>query len=289
MGTTDTKECPNCKSQAYDLLRIDTGMRVALQAVDYPETIHPAVCSNCYQSLSSLVSQGAKLRAQKIAKDENKRIIWRKRIDLIKRAREEMVQKNLSGAAAFYEKYIGSLAGGFEVQPNQLVPSLFNNPQFKKELVLVAYAYLDMFKIYDQHPQATQKFQDVTQQLQLFSNNPSVRNGILKKLRKFKPYSKHPEAIDNIIKTLDRHKGSHCFIATAAFGVATEPEVILLCKFRDQILLKSKFGMLLVNLYYKTSPPIAFILEQSDLLKKIVRVPLRALASMLNYIFNLKK
>ncbi len=288
MSTSDTKQCPSCKSQALDLLKIDTGMRVALQSVDYQDEIHSSVCSDCYQTLSSLVSQGAKLRAQKIAKEENKKIIWRRRIDIMKKAREEMAQKNYTASAVLYEKYMQSLSSGFEVLPNQLVPSLFNGPNFKKEMVLVAYAYLDLFRIYDQSAPKSQKFLDTKNQLQLFANNPAVRSGILRKLKKYKSSAKTPDAVDAIIKILDKSSGSRCFIATAAFENPMAREVQMLCQFRDQILVKTKLGRIFVNFYYKTSPSIAEILDQSSTLKYVTRFILRAVASSLNFIFNLK-
>jgi hypothetical protein len=71
--------------------------------------------------------------------------------------------------------------------------------------------------------------------------------------------------------------GGACFIATAAFGSYRAPEVILLQKFRDRILLASAPGRLFVEFYYRVSPPIADFIGHYDSLKRATRVALKPL------------
>lgn len=71
--------------------------------------------------------------------------------------------------------------------------------------------------------------------------------------------------------------GGGCFIATAAFGSYYAPEVILLQKFRDRILLASEPGRLFVQFYYRVSPPIADFISQDDLLRRATRLSLKPL------------
>lgn len=68
---------------------------------------------------------------------------------------------------------------------------------------------------------------------------------------------------------IDRFKG--CFIATAIYGSTYENEVLLLQRFRDQILLKSFFGKLFVSIYYFFSPPIAKIILKSNFLRQFLK------------------
>lgn len=70
---------------------------------------------------------------------------------------------------------------------------------------------------------------------------------------------------------------SGCFIATAAYGSAMEPEVQTLRKFRDEKLLTNKPGTLFVEEYYKYSPPIADFIRDKEPLKAIVRAGLTPL------------
>jgi hypothetical protein len=65
-----------------------------------------------------------------------------------------------------------------------------------------------------------------------------------------------------------------CFIATAAFGSAMEPHVGILRDFRDKYLITNVFGRLLVNTYYRLSPPVADHISKHELLRRVVRVGL---------------
>ena len=50
---------------------------------------------------------------------------------------------------------------------------------------------------------------------------------------------------------------SKCFVATACYGSPDCPEVLALRRFRDERLLTSALGRLLVDAYYALSPPVA--------------------------------
>jgi len=74
-----------------------------------------------------------------------------------------------------------------------------------------------------------------------------------------------PRDID-IQNNLQRAKSS-CFIATAAYGTPFAEEVDVLRLWRDETLLKSSVGRKLVGLYYRTSPPLARLIESRPALK----------------------
>lgn len=65
-----------------------------------------------------------------------------------------------------------------------------------------------------------------------------------------------------------------CFIATAAYGSILDRHVEILREFRDEVLMSSKGGQLLIGLYYRVSPEIAAIIGQSEILRAVVRVAL---------------
>jgi lysophospholipase L1-like esterase len=77
---------------------------------------------------------------------------------------------------------------------------------------------------------------------------------------------------------------SGCFIATAAYGSALEPQVLLLRKFRDLRLLTNGPGRAFVAWYYQHSPPAADFIARHDLLRLGARtalLPLLAAAWLL--------
>jgi hypothetical protein len=64
--------------------------------------------------------------------------------------------------------------------------------------------------------------------------------------------------------------GGGCFIATAIYGPQSS-EVLVLREFRDNYLLKSRFGSRLVALYYRISPPVARTIGESKMLRTLGR------------------
>jgi hypothetical protein len=77
-----------------------------------------------------------------------------------------------------------------------------------------------------------------------------------------------------LLHILTPTKAGGCFIVTAAYGSPIAPDVIVLTNFRDDVLLRSKLGSILVGFYYFFSPPLASIVSKSDFLRRGARVVL---------------
>jgi len=72
-----------------------------------------------------------------------------------------------------------------------------------------------------------------------------------------------------------RRKGSNeCFVATAAAGSADAPEVRILRRFRDEVLLTSSAGKQLVKYYYKIGPKLARSIEGSPVMRRYMLIAL---------------
>jgi tetratricopeptide (TPR) repeat protein len=66
-------------------------------------------------------------------------------------------------------------------------------------------------------------------------------------------------------------KKGMCFIATAAYGSALAPDVIVLSRFRDEVLSRSWLGRGFVAVYYFVSPPLASLIAKAGFLRVAVR------------------
>jgi hypothetical protein len=71
-----------------------------------------------------------------------------------------------------------------------------------------------------------------------------------------------------------------CFIATAAYGTPMAEEIGILREFRDEYLLTNVVGRVLVDIYYRVSPPIAEFITEHPSLKPIVRAGLLPAVAM---------
>jgi len=66
-------------------------------------------------------------------------------------------------------------------------------------------------------------------------------------------------------------KVSKCYIATAVYGSYDAPQVLVLRRFRDEVLYRSLPGRTFIRTYYKVSPPIARHLENAGRMNRTVR------------------
>jgi hypothetical protein len=84
------------------------------------------------------------------------------------------------------------------------------------------------------------------------------------------------------LKTTEVHftKLSGCFIATAAFGSAMEPEVEALRQVRDQLRPRSPLFAAVTDLYYRSGPAAAAIIARSDTARAAVRSALRPVVEL---------
>jgi hypothetical protein len=80
---------------------------------------------------------------------------------------------------------------------------------------------------------------------------------------------------------------SRCFIATAAYGTPMADEIQILRQFRDRYLLTNPVGKAFVDLYYRTSPPIARFITEYPNLKPMVRTILVPAVAMSTVAINI--
>ncbi len=106
--------------------------------------------------------------------------------------------------------------------------------------------------------------------------SPSAYLGLLvtPKLASGTNQGSHLSAVDS---------GGGCFIATAAYGSALQPEVEVLRDFRDRHLLTNGPGRAFVSLYYRWSPGPADWIRDRPWVRAAVRVPLNLLVTSIRH------
>jgi hypothetical protein len=105
----------------------------------------------------------------------------------------------------------------------------------------------------------------------LLDVNYTIIRQYLKGLLETELSQKNVQALSNN-KNLKKEPKSGCFIATAAMGDYNHPVVIDLRSFRDNWLIKRKWGIKFTNWYYSNGPKAARVIEKSTLLKKLVYI-----------------
>lgn len=66
--------------------------------------------------------------------------------------------------------------------------------------------------------------------------------------------------------------GGACYIATAVYGSYEAPEVMVLRKFRDEVLTQSFLGRIFIKTYYALSPPFANWLKGAKRINRMVKI-----------------
>lgn len=83
--------------------------------------------------------------------------------------------------------------------------------------------------------------------------------------------------------TVEKKQAGACFMVTAAMGDASHPDVVVLRRFRDELLLLRPWGRLAILWYYRVGPKLAILIGRSTLLKHVAYTvlvrPAAALAS----------
>ncbi|HNX13830.1 MAG TPA: hypothetical protein PKH29_03140 [Oscillospiraceae bacterium] len=86
--------------------------------------------------------------------------------------------------------------------------------------------------------------------------------------RAFQIFNEKINAFKNIRST---GSGGSCYIATAVYGSYDAPEVLILRKFRDEILGATLLGRIFISAYYKLSPRFAVKLKRMNRMNRYVK------------------
>lgn len=192
------------------------------------------------------------------AKEEQKKSLFRKRVDLAKRGLHALGQGKIKEAIIDFKTYLKALEDGFNVNEGGLNPSLFDREKEVPELLLIAGIYWDLAKIYDRS--STEKtIGELKLYLNMyvtFSKGMPYEAVSAETLRKYIRNGKATHK-DLFRETYRKLSDSKCFVATTLVEWNSLEDLKSLRKTRDEIILNTYFGQKFVFLYEKIGPIIA--------------------------------
>jgi hypothetical protein len=221
------------------------------------------------------VANPSYLMAQEKAREQRKLVLWKSRVNLVKRARANMEARSYSEAAASYEKYIRVIEVVFDAKPGELTPEQFKDSARTQELTLVASVYWDLLRIYDTNEKYSERQSLSAKKLAQFLPFTPIYPDILKKAEVFSKSARNPSLVRSFLKSATSTK-ARCFIATSAFQSDGAIEVQQLRLWRDLDLRNHFLGNTAISAYERLSPPVAEFLDLFPGLKPVVRLALRA-------------
>lgn len=263
-------QCPGCGAKVEALQALDEALVSKIREAGGEVPSPPTVCINCFTQLAGSVARGAVLVAREKAREQKKLMLWKSRVNFIKKARQCMNDKAFSEAAVQYEKYMKVLEVVFDAKPGDLSPEHFKDSARTQELTVVASAYWDLVRIYDTSEKYGARMNQATKKLAQFLKFTPIYPDILRKAEAFQKTAKNPDVIKAFLKNAAEGRGG-CFIATSAFESGYAPEVQILRQWRDDFLLPRPAGRAFVSFYYKVSPPLAHFLNSVPFFKAPVR------------------
>ncbi len=271
-------QCPRCGSQVDSLLSVSN-------ADSTEDATVSQVCNNCLDEIRSssgpTSTSGGVLMAQEKAKEHHRLMLWKSRVNLIKKARMQMNAKMYSEAAVSYEKYLKILELVFNLtKGTTLTPEHFKATARTTEITVVTSVYWDLLRIYDSHEKYYERQQQAARQLALFVRFSPIFPDIIKRAEHYVRNAKNPSVFRSFLKNAADQR-PRCFIATAAFNDPLSLEVLRLRIYRDFVLDHSPIGKVFITFYYWTSPSVAKFLEKQELLKASTRFVLRRLIKIL--------
>lgn len=77
---------------------------------------------------------------------------------------------------------------------------------------------------------------------------------------------------------------SPCFVATAAYGTPFADEIVVLRRFRDEVLRPNRLGRAFLHAYEQIGPPLAHFIEKSETRRAIARALLRPITRLIGFV-----
>ena len=182
------------------------------------------------------------------------------RMELAKQGVDACKRKDYRAALQFHHAYLDSLE---KAKGGDLTPKSFDQKSEAAEMLMITGVYWDLAKVYDRIGQKNNsKVKLMINKFVLFSKGMNYQRLSQEMLRKLLTNDR-PVNRALFKEAYVKLGGGRCFIATAVEEHCETESVLVLKRFRDEILLKNNFGRAFVRIYYKIGPIIAIHLIRS--------------------------
>ena len=222
-------------------------------------------------------------RSIEVAKEEQRRELLRRRIELARSGLKSYDHKQYGEAVRAFITYIRILEDWKGVPPGGLQPKNFDLKKDVAELLLINSVYWHLVKLYDQmKTQSTgSEFSHYIEKYILFTKGMPFQPLAAETLRKYQRSRgvNHPADLKNAYQLIT---GSRCFVATSLVDLGDEATVPTLRVFRDRVLRRTRPGRAFVRRYYRCGPVLAARLDQAPRwVRRVVSFALDVFARLL--------
>lgn len=198
------------------------------------------------------------------AQEERKREMFRQRVEIARSGIRQFEQKHIQEAVNLFYTYIRILEDWKRVPENGLTPANFDMQMDIHELLLLSGIYWDLAKLYDR-TKTKERYNEFVVYLDkfvIFSKGMPFQALCSESMRK---YISNDKAVhkEEFKKAYIRLTGSKCFIATEVMEHLDQGSFERLTRFRDERLMPTPPGRLLVRMYYRLSPMLAAALSKA--------------------------
>ena len=203
--------------------------------------------------------------AEKIkqAKDQNARVSFAGRLEVLRKGSELYGQKNAAKAAEEFRRYLAGLEMWKKVPDGKLTPKLFNPIDERSELLLVCGIYWDLAKLFDQLKSEKRRFEFLhyMQKYIEFSKGMPYEAVAAENVRKYLRSNdvNNPAEFKNAYKQLG---GGSCVVATSLSDQVAAGTTRELRFFRENTLIHSRPGRWFIQWYSENGLGIALWMDR---------------------------
>lgn len=198
---------------------------------------------------------------------------FRERIAVLKRARKYAEKDDIPRAVEGYCEYLNIIAAYKRTKEKELKPAMFDSETETAEVLLISQVYWGLAKAYDRNEKLRRESERCLNQFVLFSTGYKFQYLNSEMIRKFlkKNMAYNVAAFEKAHQQI-QVDSKKCYLATYCFGEysSTTNE---LRNFKQKIVKKS-FGLRLVTLYYRLSPPLVHLAAKNIIFANVLKLTL---------------